>query len=204
MVLFLTHAQPCTTPPHDKTAQKMAGSLRAGLKNWKDSAGIILVSGAFKYARAPTPISKLVSLGQNPLIVPIDELDDAGDREWEVTMVKRSSKTGFFGKKLSYNLCMYGYTCRSIYQFDKLTLFPLSFTSQQLRFPWWPNRPGRQLSRMAETIPPLFQHTRQPLPPHSSTARPLPLRSYSSVRGSARGSNSRRTCVQNMRHSRTL
>ena len=78
--------------------QEMAGSLRAGLKNWKDSSGIILVSGAFKYARPPTPISKLVSLGEDPLIVPTDELDDAGSREWEVTMVKRSSKTAFFGK----------------------------------------------------------------------------------------------------------
>lgn len=76
-------------------------AARAGLKNWKDSAGIVLISGAFKYARPPTPLSKLVSLGRNHLIVPLDELKC--DQEWEVTMVKRSSKTGFFGTQLSSN-----------------------------------------------------------------------------------------------------
>ena len=71
-------------------------AIRAGFrKNWSDSSGIVLLSGAFKYARAPTPLSKLGDLGENPLIVPLDETDE---REWEVALVKRSSKTGFFGK----------------------------------------------------------------------------------------------------------
>ena len=74
-------------------------AVRAGLKNWKDSAGVILISGAFKYARPPTPISKLVNLGENPLIVPLDELDNGG-RDWKLTLVQRGSKTGFYGMQL--------------------------------------------------------------------------------------------------------
>ena len=75
--------------------QKMA--VRA-MKNWRDSSGIIVLSGALKYARAPTLLSKLGDLGENPLIVPLEE---TGKTEWEVALVKRSSKTGFFGNSLS-------------------------------------------------------------------------------------------------------
>lgn len=78
-------------------------AVRAGLRNWKDSAGVILISGAFKYARPPTPISELVNLGENPLIVPLDELDSSGS-EWTFTMVQRGSKTGFYGRQL----CLFG------------------------------------------------------------------------------------------------
>ena len=65
-------------------------------KNWKDSAGIMMVSGAFKYARPPTPLTSVVVGGGNPLIVPTDDLG-GGDKEWETVMVKRNSKTVFFG-----------------------------------------------------------------------------------------------------------
>lgn len=79
-------------------------AVRAGLqKNWKDSSGIILISGAFKYARSSTPISKLVGLGKNPLIVPLDETEGS-KTEWEVALVKRSSKTTFYGMNYSSNL----------------------------------------------------------------------------------------------------
>ena len=67
-------------------------------KNWRDSSGIIPLSGAFKYARAPTPLSKLGELGENRLIIPLEE---TGRAEWEVALVKRGSKTGFFGKSTS-------------------------------------------------------------------------------------------------------
>ncbi|CAI8055881.1 Nucleoside diphosphate-linked moiety X motif 19 [Geodia barretti] len=63
------------------------------MKNWRDASGIIVLSGALKYARAPTLLSKLGDLGENPLIVPLEE---TGKTEWEVALVKRSSKTGFF------------------------------------------------------------------------------------------------------------
>ena len=73
-------------------------AVRAGLrKHWKDSAGLVLVTGAFKYARPPTLFSKLASLGKDPIIVPLDDLAGTGDAEWETAMVKRSAKTGFFG-----------------------------------------------------------------------------------------------------------
>ena len=79
-------------------------AVRAGLqKNWKDSSGIVLVSGAYKYARAPTPISKLAGLGKNTLLVPLDETN-GGKKGWEVVMVKRSSNTAFFGRSSSPNL----------------------------------------------------------------------------------------------------
>ena len=65
-------------------------------KNWKDSAGLILVSGPFKYARPPTPLSRVTTGGENPLIVPMDESGE-GNQEWETVLVKRSSNTGFYG-----------------------------------------------------------------------------------------------------------
>lgn len=72
-------------------------AARVGLKkNWKDSAGLILVSGPFKYARPPTPLSRVTAGGENPLIVPMDELG-AGNEEWKTVLVKRSSTTGFYG-----------------------------------------------------------------------------------------------------------
>ena len=77
-------------------------AIRAGLhKNWTDSSGIILISGAFKYVRPPTSISKLAELGKSPLIVTLDE-PESGGREWEVALVKRNSKTGFYGNLLEY------------------------------------------------------------------------------------------------------
>ena len=72
-------------------------AVRATLhKNWKDSAGIILLSGAFKYARTPTPLSNLHKLEKAPLIVPLDETV-SNEEEWQVALVKRGSKTGFYG-----------------------------------------------------------------------------------------------------------
>ena len=66
-------------------------------KNWRDSAGVVLLSGSFKWARPPTPLSGLENLGRDPLIVPLDETGSSED-EWKVALVKRSSKTGFYGR----------------------------------------------------------------------------------------------------------
>ena len=71
-------------------------------KNWKDSAGIVMVSGAFKYARPPTPLTSVAVGGDNPLIVPTDDLG-GGDKEWETLLVKRNSKTVFFGMQAQNN-----------------------------------------------------------------------------------------------------
>ena len=117
-------------------------AVRAKLqKNWKDSSGIVLLSGAFKYARPPTPLSTLGKLGENPLIVPLDETD-GGEKEWEVALVKRSSKSGFFGETaLSLaSLCV---------------SFPYLAPSQQLCVPRRSSGRGRQLPRMAPSLPPL-------------------------------------------------
>lgn len=110
-------------------------AVRGGLKKWKDSAGVILISGAFKYARPPTPISTLVNLGENPLIVPLDELDSSG-REWTLTLVKRGSKTGFYGMPL---FIWYFNYIPVVTRFNALFLSYFLTTSQHLRLPRWPN-----------------------------------------------------------------
>lgn len=110
-------------------------AVRAGLKNWKDSAGVILISGAFKYARPPTPISKLANLGESPLIVPLDELN-SDDKEWALTMVQRGSKTGFYGES------SFGFSTRLSTNFQlqmNFHLVMLLATSQQICLPWWQN-----------------------------------------------------------------
>ena len=73
----------------------MAARLGArGPKKWQDSAGLILVSGSFRYARPPTRVSGLASGGNFPLIVPLDEPREC---PWKLVLVKRNSKTGFYG-----------------------------------------------------------------------------------------------------------
>ena len=72
-------------------------AVRAVRKSWKDSAGIVLISGSYRYARPAVPIQSLVDVGKNPLIVSLRDEREDGDREWGVTLVKRSSKTGFYG-----------------------------------------------------------------------------------------------------------